>query len=207
MQIELNELKDFIEQIKADRTAAKEKEKREAWTKYVSLTLVCIAVLTGIATLKGGGFTTLTLKQMNEATFAQAQASDQWAFFQAKSIKKNLYEIASANGGPNAESFAATAKTNDDESKEIKSKATELEKQVEERLQASEKHEQRLHGLTFAATLLHIAQDLAGGKVMRSTEGEVGGGEFDIRRDHRFKNFHRFADHFRADPVSGDEGE
>ena len=93
MQIELNELKDFIEQIKADRAAAKDKEKREAWTKYVSLTLVCLAVLTGIATLKGGGFTTLTLKQMNEATFNQAQASDQWAFFQAKSIKKNLYEI------------------------------------------------------------------------------------------------------------------
>lgn len=93
MQTELNELKDFIEQIKADREAGKEKEKREAWTKYVSLTLVCLAVLTGIATLKGGGFTTLTLKQMNEATFAQAQASDQWAFFQAKSIKQNLYEI------------------------------------------------------------------------------------------------------------------
>ena len=93
MQIELNELKDFIDQIKADRAAAKDKEKREAWTKYVSLTLVCLAVLTGIATLKGGGFTTLTLKQMNEATFNQAQASDQWAFFQAKSIKKNLYEI------------------------------------------------------------------------------------------------------------------
>ncbi len=93
MQTELNELKDFIAQIKADRDAAKEKEKREAWTKYVSLTLVCVAVLTGIATLKGGGFTTLTLKQMNEATFNQAQASDQWAFFQAKSIKQNLYEI------------------------------------------------------------------------------------------------------------------
>lgn len=93
LQSEITELKQFIADIKAERAAQKEKEKREWWTKYVSLTLVCLAVLTAIATLKGGGFTTRTLKEMNEATFNQAQASDQWAFFQAKSIKQNLYEI------------------------------------------------------------------------------------------------------------------
>ena len=60
---------------------------------FRSLTLVCLAVLTAIATLKGGGFTTHTLKELNEATYQQAHASDQWAFFQAKSIKQNLYEI------------------------------------------------------------------------------------------------------------------
>ena len=93
MQNELNELKQFVADLKSDRAAQKEKEKREGWTKYVSLTLVCLAVLTAIATLKGGGFTTRTLKEMNEATFNQAQASDQWAFYQAKSIKQNLYQI------------------------------------------------------------------------------------------------------------------
>jgi phosphoribosylformylglycinamidine (FGAM) synthase-like enzyme len=30
---------------------------------------------------------------MNEATFNQTQASDQWSFYQAKSIKQNLYDI------------------------------------------------------------------------------------------------------------------
>jgi len=30
---------------------------------------------------------------MNEATFNQAEASDQWSFFEARSIKENLYEI------------------------------------------------------------------------------------------------------------------
>jgi hypothetical protein len=93
MSTELNELKQFVADLKADRAAQKEKEKREGWTKYVSLTLVCLAVLAAIATLKGGGFTTRTLKDMNEATFNQAEASDQWAYYQAKSIKQNLYEI------------------------------------------------------------------------------------------------------------------
>jgi hypothetical protein len=90
---DLDELKQLVAELKADRDAQKEKEKRERWTKYVSLTMVCLAVLAGLATLRGGGFTTRTLKEMNEATFNQAEASDQWAYYQAKSIKQNLYEI------------------------------------------------------------------------------------------------------------------
>lgn len=93
MEIDQNGVKELIASIKAEKQAQKDKEVRDSWTKFVSLTLVCLAVLTAIATLKGGGFTTRTLKELNEATFQQAHASDQWSFFQAKSIKQNLYEI------------------------------------------------------------------------------------------------------------------
>ena len=67
-------------------------EKREAWTKYVSLSMICLAVLAAIATQRGAGYSTATMKQLNEATFNQAEASDQWAFFQAKGIKQSIYE-------------------------------------------------------------------------------------------------------------------
>ena len=90
---DLDELKSLVAELRAEHAAQKEKEKRERWTKYVSLTMVVIAVLAAIATLKGGGFSTRTLKEMNEATFNQKQASDQWSYYQAKSIKQNLYEI------------------------------------------------------------------------------------------------------------------
>ena len=90
---DLDELKKLVAELRADHVAQKEKEKRDGWTKYVSLTMVCIAVLAAIATLKGGGFSTRTMKEMNEATFNQTQASDQWSYFEAKSIKQNLYEI------------------------------------------------------------------------------------------------------------------
>ena len=90
---DLDELKKLVAELRAEHVAQKEKEKRDSWTKYVSLTMVCIAVLAAIATLKGGGFSTRTLKEMNEATFNQTQASDQWSYFEAKSIKQNLYEI------------------------------------------------------------------------------------------------------------------
>jgi hypothetical protein len=90
---DLEELKQLVGALKADHAAQKEKEAKERWTRHVSLSMICLAVLTALATLKGGGFTTRTLKEMNEGTFNQAQASDQWAYYQAKSIKQSLYEV------------------------------------------------------------------------------------------------------------------
>ena len=94
LQTEIGELKNFIADLKADRAAQKEKEKREAWTKYTSLSLVCLAVLAAVATQWGGKYSSRTLVNLNDSTFNQAQASDQWSYYQAKSIKQNLYEMS-----------------------------------------------------------------------------------------------------------------
>ena len=87
LQKELNELKQFVADLKTDRAATKEKELREAWTKYVSLTVVIIAVFAAIASQWAGKFSSRTL-------ISQAKASDQWSYYQAKSIKQNLYEVS-----------------------------------------------------------------------------------------------------------------
>ncbi|HWD18028.1 MAG TPA: DUF4337 domain-containing protein [Verrucomicrobiae bacterium] len=85
LEHELNELKQFVADLKADRAATKEKEKREAWTKYVSLTVVIIAVLASIASQWGG-------KYGSRTQMSQAQASDAWNAFQAQSLKEHIYE-------------------------------------------------------------------------------------------------------------------
>src|SRR3974390_1497886 len=90
---ELSELKSFIADLKADRAQQKEKEKREAWTKYTAISLVFIAVLAAIATQWSGRYSSRVLVQLNNSTFYQAKASDQWAYYQAKSVKQNLYEV------------------------------------------------------------------------------------------------------------------
>ena len=90
---DLDELKSLVAELRADHAAQKEKEKRERWIKYVSLSMVVIAVLSAVATLRGGGFSTRGLKEMNEATLNQTQASDQWSYYEAKSIKQNIYEL------------------------------------------------------------------------------------------------------------------
>src|SRR5881628_3295835 len=93
LQNELNELKNFISDLKSDRAAQKEKEKREAWTKYTSLSIVFIAVLAAVATQWAGRYSSRVLVSLNDATFDQAKASDLWNYYQAKSIKQNLYEV------------------------------------------------------------------------------------------------------------------
>ena len=123
----------------------------------VSVTIALLAVIAAIVGSLESIETAATVSERTAATLVQNQATDQWGFYQSKSLKKNMYEIAAANGGPNAASFADTAKKNETDSLAIKDKATALEKQVEDKLQSSESHELRLHTLTFAATLLHVA--------------------------------------------------
>jgi hypothetical protein len=86
LRSELNELKAFIVDLKADRAATKEKERREAWTRYVSLTVVLIAVVASIAAQWGGKFSGM-------GQMSQAQASDQWNFYEAQSIKQHMFEL------------------------------------------------------------------------------------------------------------------
>jgi hypothetical protein len=61
-------------------------EKKETWLSYLALTTVILAVCATLSTFKGGGFST-------RSVMSQTQASDQWAFFQAKSVKGYIYEM------------------------------------------------------------------------------------------------------------------
>jgi hypothetical protein len=65
-------------------------EKRENWYTYMAVTTILIAVTATLSTFKGGGFSTRSLLN-------QTLASDQWSFFQAKSIKLNLSEMQREN--------------------------------------------------------------------------------------------------------------
>ncbi|HLO26281.1 MAG TPA: DUF4337 domain-containing protein [Geobacteraceae bacterium] len=61
-------------------------EKKEPWLNYLALSTVILAVCATLATFKGGGYST-------RSVMTQTQASDQWAFYQAKSIKGYVYEM------------------------------------------------------------------------------------------------------------------
>jgi Domain of unknown function (DUF4337) len=61
-------------------------DKKEPWLSFLALTTVIFAVCATLSTFKGGGYSTKSL-------ISQTQASDQWAFFQAKSIRESLYKI------------------------------------------------------------------------------------------------------------------
>ena len=65
-------------------------EKKEKWMTYMAITTILIAVAATLSTFKGGGFSTRSLLN-------QTLASDQWAFYQSKSIKSYIYDMRREN--------------------------------------------------------------------------------------------------------------
>ncbi|MBA5606086.1 DUF4337 domain-containing protein [Duganella sp. FT3S] len=61
-------------------------EVKEPWLNRMALATVVLAVCATLSTFKGGGYST-------QSVINQALASDQWAFYQAKSTKQHLYEL------------------------------------------------------------------------------------------------------------------
>jgi hypothetical protein len=61
-------------------------EKKEPWLNYLALTTVVFAVCATLSTFKGGGYST-------RSVLSESHAANQWAYYQAKSIKGYLYEL------------------------------------------------------------------------------------------------------------------
>jgi hypothetical protein len=61
-------------------------DKKEPWLNYLALTTVLLALCATLAAYKGGGYSTSSMLN-------QVQSSDQWSFYQSKSIKGYLYEL------------------------------------------------------------------------------------------------------------------
>ena len=171
LQSELKELKGFITDLKADRAAQKDKEQREAWTKYTSLSLVFVAVLAAIAMQWSGKYSGRVLVKLNDSTFDQARASDEWSFYQAKSIKQNLYEVArdqATNGNPTGATSETDSKKGQDkftaridryekEKKDISDKAKALEKQRDDARQDATTASIKSGGMGLAVAIFQIS--------------------------------------------------
>lgn len=131
---------------------------------FLTQVSITIAILAVIAATVGSLETLETadaIGDKNAAVLLQNKATDTWNFYQAKSIKKNLYAIASANPGPAAADFKEKAERYGADEQELFAKGQALEHQAEEKLRDSERHENRHHILTVAVTLLHVAIAIA----------------------------------------------
>jgi hypothetical protein len=165
---DLHEIKELVAELRTDRAELKAKEQREAWTKYTSMTLVFIAVLAAVATQWSGKYSTRVLAQLNQATLNQAAASDQWSFYQAKSIKQNLAEESRESalraGGTNdpvvlTRAEAATAKIAryDKEKAEIMAKAKSVEQLRDDARKAADEASARGGAMGLAVSIYQIA--------------------------------------------------
>jgi Domain of unknown function (DUF4337) len=127
----------------------------------VSITIAVLAVIAATVGSLETLETAAAIGDKNAAVLLQNRATDNWNFYQAKSIKKHLYTVAAGSGGTMAENFKKQAEGYGAEEKGLFAKGNALEHQTEEKLADSEHHEHRHHILTISVTFLHVAIAIA----------------------------------------------
>jgi hypothetical protein len=116
---------------------------RATWISWVALSTAVLAVLAAIAGLLSGS-------HANEAMMNQIQASDQWSYYQAKSIKSAVLD---AKISPDEKDRAKVAKY-EEEQAEIKAEA---EKKESEARANFHQHEVFARGVTMFQIAIAVA--------------------------------------------------
>ena len=129
--------------------------------KRIALSTALFAALAAIAALKAGATVNEALVLKTEATRLQAEASDQWAYYQAKGIKAATAEASLTSWlaiakEPPAE-YAEKQKRYGEEQKEIQKKAREKEKERDEKSKEADELLHHHHGFANTVALFQVA--------------------------------------------------
>lgn len=151
-----------LEELEAHERADHAREGRgDPLINQVTLTIavlaVAAAVVASLETTEGDK----AIIAKNDAVLAQNRASDAWAFYEAKSFKKNVYELAAQQGGPGATANAKVAARNGADQAGIQKQAKALEAERDAASALASRHEVRHGWLTIASTLMHMAIAIA----------------------------------------------
>ena len=110
--------------------------------RWISLTTGILAGLAAIASLEAGATINEALVLKTEATRLQAQASDQWAYYQAKGIKGAIAQASmnswEASGKDVPAHLLTEAARYSSQQDSIRKGATKLEKQRDQRSSPSQ---------------------------------------------------------------------
>src|SRR5260221_6229362 len=131
-----------------------------AFLKRIALTTALLAALAAIASLKAGATVNEALVLKTEATRLQAQASDEWAYYQAKGIKAAIEKASEsawlAAGKRPSEESETRIKRYGEEQIEIEKKAREAEKERDEKSRKADDLLHRHNGFPNAVALFQV---------------------------------------------------
>ena len=129
--------------------------------RWVSLSTALLAAIAAVASLRAGDTVNEALALKSDATRVQAQASDQWAYYQAKGIKGAIAEAAQAPwrslGKRPPADLPAKEQRYAAEQGDIRTKAEALEHEGELRSQEADHLLHRHHGFANAVALFQVA--------------------------------------------------
>jgi len=136
------------------------KKEHAGWLKFVSVVTAVLAVVAAIGSLRAGLLVNEALLVKNDEVSLRTQATDQWNYYQAKSIKVVVYETTAALLPPGSAQLkvnqvqgAKLARQQED----IQAKAEDLEKRADAKDKSSAKDMDEHHIFAFSVSLCQIA--------------------------------------------------
>ena len=132
-----------------------------ALLRTIALTTALFAAFAAVASLLAGGTVNEALALKTEATQLQAQASDQWAYYQAKGIKAVVFEaqkgVLAAADKPVSPEIEKNIARYKDEQQEAKKKAEEFEHERDEKGNEADHLIHQHHYFAYSVAMLQVA--------------------------------------------------
>jgi hypothetical protein len=129
--------------------------------RSIALTTALLAAVAAVASLRAGATVNEALVLKNDATTLQAQASDQWAYYQAKGIKAAVAQstatLVSRSDPAAAASYTNEARKYAAEQDSVSRGARALEHRRDDRTREADVLLGQHHGYASSVALLQIA--------------------------------------------------
>ncbi len=116
-----------------------------------------LALLAAVAALSSEHTLATAMLHKNQAILYQNQASDQWSFFQAKSIKSQLTGLRIDLAKGDTAELTQKAATYEKEKEQISEHAKELEKNRDEEIELSDHALHKHHWFAYALTFFQAS--------------------------------------------------
>ena len=135
---------------------------REAFSSRIAVMTAILATIGALFSYMVGATQNEALLYKNDSAIRRTEASDQWNFYQAKSNKQHLAELAAALVPADKKPpYEAEIERYKQEKKEIQTKAQELEEEAKKFNELSEHSLHPHHRLAQATTMVQIAISIA----------------------------------------------
>ncbi len=148
------------EKAHGDNAKHEKEDEHAGWTRFIAVFTALLAVVAAIGSLRAGLLVNEALLSKNDEISLRTQATDQWNFYQSKSIKGVVYSTTAAllpPGSPLLQKSRQEAARYAREQETIQAKAEGLEKDADVKDKSSERDMDQHHIFAFSVSLCQIA--------------------------------------------------
>ena len=139
-------------------------DEHAGWTRFIAVFTALLAVIAAIGSLRAGLLVNEALLSKNDEISLRTQATDQWNYYQSKSIKGVVYATTSQllpPGSPLLAKSQAEAARYAHQQTDIQAKAEGMEKDADAKDKSSEHDMDQHHIFALSVSLCQIAIALA----------------------------------------------